>query len=269
MFTGSTYLQVATQTSPSGGGEDSAHQQIPHIKALGSEYVAPGVVTRLASLGPESVPYRLLGVVDGTTLTYDPAPPPNAPTSLQAGQVAEFETTSIFVVRSQDDDHPFGLTHYMPGTPLGNSRDGCGPQKPFPGLTECDLGDEDWVNILAPKQFLQRYVFFTDPTYGTTNLVITRAKGANGFSEVSIDCLGGNVTGWQNVDGAGKYQVAYVDLVRGAQPIAQCTGSRHEAKSAGQFGVIVWGTDYFASYGYPAGGNAGSINNVSVPPVPK
>jgi len=269
VFTGSTYLQVATATSPGGGGEDSAHQQIPHIKALGSEYVAPSIVTRLATLQPESVPYRVLGVVDGTTLSYDPVTPPGAPTTLSAGQVAEFETTSIFVVRSQDDDHPFGVTQYMPGTPLGQSRSGCGPQAPFPGLTECDLGDEDWVNLLAPRQFLQRYVFFTDPTYGTTNLVLTRVKGANGFEDVTVDCLGGAVSGWQAVDGAGKYQVAYVDLVRGAVPIAQCNGSRHEAKSKGQFGVMVWGTDYFASYGYAAGGNVGSINNIIVPPVPK
>lgn len=269
VFTGSTYLQVATQTSPSGGGQDSAHQQIPHIKALGSEYVAPGVVSRLAGATPESVPYRLLGVVDGTTLTYDPEPPSGAPTTLNAGQIAEFETTSLFAVKSQDDDHPFGITHYMPGASLNNSGQGCGPTPPFPGLTTCTLGDEDWVNLLAPKQFLQRYVFFTDPTYATTNLVITRVKGPNGFAEVSVDCLPGNVTGWQNVDAAGKYQVAYVDLVRGAAPIAQCNGSRHEAKSTGPFGVIVWGTDWFSSYGYPAGGNVGSINNVSVPPVPK
>jgi hypothetical protein len=268
VFTGSTYLKVVTATSPGGGGEDSAHQQIPHIKALGSEYVAPSLVTRLATLQPESVPYRILGVVDGTVLTYDPAPPPGAPSTLYPGQVVEFETTSLFVVKSQDDDHPFGITQYMPGTPLGNSRDGCGPVVP-PGLSGCNLGDEDWVNLLAPKQFLQRYVFFTDPTYATTNLVVTRVKGANGFEDVTVDCLGGPITGWQNVDGAGKYQVAYVDLVRGAQPVAQCTGSRHEAKSKGQFGVMVWGTDNFASYGYAAGGNVGSINNIVVPPVPK
>ncbi|APR74904.1 Hypothetical protein A7982_00250 [Minicystis rosea] len=268
VFTGSTYLRVASQTSPSGGGQDSSHQQIPQIKALGSEYVAPGVVSRLASLAPESVPYRMLGVIDGTTLTYDPAPPPGAPSTLSAGQVVEFETTSLFVVRSQDDDHPFGLTQYMPGAP-SSSRAGCGPEEPYPGAGACHLGDEDWVNLLAPKQFLQRYVFFTDPTYGTTNLVLTRVKGASGFSEVSIDCLGGDVTGWMDVDGAGKYQVAHVDLTRGASPIAQCTGSRHEATSKGQFGVMVWGTDFYASYGYPAGGNIGSINNVTVPPVPK
>ena len=271
VFSGSTYLRVSSQTSPGGGGEDSAHQQIPQIKALGSEYVAPNIVTRLASMQPESVPYRLLGVVDGTVLTYDPMPasPQAVPTTLSAGQVAEFETTQLFVVKSQDAMHPFGVTQYMPGAPLGMSRDGCGPNPPFQGLTMCDLGDEDWVNVLPPAQFLQRYVFFTDPTYGTTNLVLTRVKGASGFQDVTVDCLSGPVSGWQNVDSAGKYQVAYVDLVRGAAPIQNCTGSRHEATSKGQFGVTVWGTDWYASYGYPAGGNVGSINNVVVPAIPK
>jgi hypothetical protein len=89
------------------------------------------------------------------------------------------------------------------------------------------------VSVLASRQFVQRYVFFTDPTYATTNLVLTRVRGMSGFSEVSIDCLGGDVTGWKDVDGAGKYQVAHVDLVRGGNPVAQCTGSRHEAKSKG------------------------------------
>jgi hypothetical protein len=270
LFTGSTYLRASTATSPGGGGEDSAHQQIPHIQALGSEYVAPNIMTRLATMQPESVPYRILGLVAGTALTYDPSPPMGAPSTIGAGQVAEFSTTSTFVIKSQDEKHPFGLTQYMPGSPQGASRsDSCGPNPPFPGLTSCDLGDEDWVNVLAPKQFLQRYVFFTDPTYATTNLVLTRVKGANGFQDVTIDCLGAPVTGWQVVDGAGHYQVAYVDLLRGTVPVANCAGSKHEAKSAAPFGLVVWGTDWFASYGYPAGGNMGSINTVTVPPIPR
>lgn len=269
VFTGSTELRVATMTSPSGGGHDSAHQQIPQISALGSEYVGPNVMTRLASMQPESIPYRLLGVVDGTTLTYDPAPPQGAPSALAAGQIVEFETSALFVVRSQDAAHPFGVTHYMPGAALGKSRSGCSMQPMFGSNGSCDLGDEDWVTLLPPKQFLQRYVFFTDPTYGTTNLVLTRVKGPGGFADVTIDCLGGPVTGWLDVGGGGTYQVAYVDLVRLSTPVAQCNGSAHEAKSKGAFGVTVWGTDWYASYGYPAGGNVGSINNVIVTPVPK
>jgi hypothetical protein len=261
VFTGSTYLRVSSQTS-GGGGQDSAHQQIPQIKALGSEYVGAGIVTRMKNGQQESIPYRLLGIVDGTTLSYDPAQPAGAPTMLKAGQVVEFESRTPFVIKSQDADHPFGLTHYMPGT-FSGTVSGCGPAN----TGGCSLGDEDWVNILAPEQFLQRYVFFTDPTYGTTNLVVTRVAGPSGFSDVTIKCLGSPITGWKNVDNAGKYQVAYVDLVRGAKPIIdKCGGSRQEASSDGKFGVTVWGTDYYASYGYPAGGNFGSINNVVVIP---
>jgi hypothetical protein len=267
LLTGNTYLGVASATSGS-GGQDAAHQQIPHVKALGNEYVGAGVPTRLASMQPESVPYRLLGVIDGTQLTWDPAPPAGAPTTLGAGQVAEFQTTQPFAVRSQDVDHPFAFTQYLPGAPTeGVSRPDCSPIAPQTFLT-CGLGDEEWVSLLPPQQFLQRYVFFTDPTYATTNLVVIRVKGAGGFADVDIACLG-TVTGWQPVDSAGLYEYAHVDLVRGAQPVAQCNTSRHEASSAGKFGVVVWGTDYYSSYGYPAGGNVGSINSVVIPPVPK
>ena len=250
VWTGNNYLQVSTQTSPGGGGQDSAHQQIAPISALGSEYVGAGVVTRISGGQPESVPYRLLGVVDGTTLTWDPAPPPGAPASLGAGQVVEFETTGLFSVRAQDENHPFALTHYLGGA-IGS------------------LGDEEWVIQLPPRQFLQRYVFFTDPTYGTTTLVVTRVRGANGFSDVTLSCLG-LVQGWQPIGSGGQFEVAHVTLTQsfiGAVPA--CETSRHEATSDGAFGITVWGTDYYASYGYPAGGNVGVINTVVVPPVPE
>jgi hypothetical protein len=262
VYTGSTYLRVTSNTS-SGGGQDSAHQQILPISALGNEYVGAGVVSRLGSGGPEDVPYRLLGVVDGTTLSYDPAPPPGAPTTLGAGQVVEFSSSQFFSVRSQDDAHPFSFTQYMTGT-SGSSRPGCAPQ-----YGSCQLGDEEWVVQLPPRQFLSRYVFFTDPTYGTTNLVLTRVRGPAGFSDVEIACLG-TVTGWQPVGTSGDYEVAHVDLSRaftGTTP--DCATSRHEATSAGAFGVTVWGTDWYASYGYPAGGNVGTINDVVIPPVPQ
>jgi hypothetical protein len=270
LFTGNTLLFVSSETAPSGGARDSAHQQIPHVKALGSEYVGGGVVTRFSDLAPESVPYRMLGVVDGTVLVWDPQPPTGAPMQLNAGQVAEFQTTTTFTVRSQDDDHPFALTEYMAGNPNEKGRlDSCDPRNPLNVPLQCALGDEEWVNLLPPKQFRERYVFFTDPTYATTNLVITRVKGPKGFSDVKIACLGGNVGGWQPVGNEGKYEVAYVDLVRGTVPVAQCGTTRHEATSDGAFGVVVWGTDWFTSYAFPAGGNIGAINPVDVTPGPK
>ncbi|WP_437730030.1 IgGFc-binding protein [Sorangium sp. So ce1335] len=267
VWTGNTYMQVSSDTSPRGGGHDAAHQQIAPIRALGSEYVGAGVVSRLHNQRAESVVYRLLGVADGTVLAWDPAPPVDAPMTLDAGEVREFETTELFSVRSQDDEHPFMLTHYMPGAPSA-TLPGCVDEIPLPGQS-CLLGDEEWVIQLPPRQFLERYAFFTDPTYGTTNLVITRVKGANGFSEVELSCLG-EVTGWQPVGTGGHFEVAHVDLSRGfIGARAACETSQHEASSAGAFGITVWGTDFFASYGYPAGGNVASINDVVAPPIPQ
>ena len=69
---------------------------------------------------------------------------------------------------------------------------------------------------------------------------------------------------------AGRFEVAHVDLSRAFVGVtAACATSRHEATSDGAFGVTVWGTDYYASYAYPAGGNIGTINQVVVPPVPR
>lgn len=259
LWTGNTYLSVGSQTLGPGGGE-SSHQQIAPVKAMGSEYVGAGIVTRLANLGPESVPYRIVGAVDGTTLTWDPAPPPNAPAALAAGQIAEFETTTAFTVRSQDPEHPFLFSQYMPGTSSGTRPDCTTDFMNIP----CGLGDEEWVSLLSSKQFQNRYIFFTDPTYGTTNLVLIRGKGDSGFSDVTIECLG-TVTGWSPVGTEGLYEFAHVDLERGGVPVANCGTSRHLAESDGPFGIVVWGTDLYASYGYPAGSDIAKINEVTLP----
>ncbi|MBI4705943.1 MAG: IgGFc-binding protein [Deltaproteobacteria bacterium] len=250
-FTGGNgYICYQSQTS-SGGGCDSAHQQIPPISAFGSEYVAPPYATR--GNGAESIPYRLVGAVKDTTLAYDP-PVPGAPAAIGAGQVVEFETTLAFAVSSQDADHPFYVGQIMtgcmvPGNPNSN-------------------GDEEYVNVLPPAQWLARYVFFTDPTYPTTNLVFTRMATATGFKEVKLDCLG-QLGGWIPVGAGGKYEVMNVDLIRFGQPNGACANGPHQAESEGPFGLMVWGLDWFSSYGYPAGGSVAPINTVVVPPVPK
>jgi hypothetical protein len=258
---GTAFLCLHSQTS-TGGGCDSAHQMIPPVAALGSEYVAPPYATRLASLEPESIPYRLVGAQDGTTLTYDP-PVAGAPSTLAQGQLAEFETTVAFSVKSQDSKHPFYVGQHMTGSIL------VGPSRPATTGDVCPgyLGDEEFVNLVPPAQWLSKYVFFTDPTYTTTNLVLVRKKTSGGFQSVMVDCVG-DVTGWQPVDSAGNYEVTNVDLVRG-QPNGSCTNGGHVASSSGPFGLVVWGLDACSSYAYPAGGNVVEINDVVIPPVPR
>ena len=102
-----------------------------------------------------------------------------------------------------------------------------------------------------------------DPTYGVANVALVRVPGSGGaFQDVEIDCYG-IVDTWQPVGNAGSFEVAHLDLYRGG--MGQCATSQQDASSAAPFGIVVWGTDYYSSYGYPAGGNVATINSVIVP----
>jgi hypothetical protein len=259
VFAGNRFFRLQPMDEP--GGEE-AHGQIPPVSALGTEYVAAPYATRRKDLAPEAIPYRVVGAVDGTQLVYDP-PTPAAPATLARGQVADFIVTGPFHARSQDDQHPFAAAQVMPTANLpGGSRPGATAPKYPP-----NLGDEEFVVILPPGQFLAKYVFFTDPTYPTTNLVLTRIAGPGGFEDVTVDCIG-TVTGWQPVGTSGKYQVTDVDLLRAAIPSGTCINGRHTAESKAPFGLVVWGEDSYSSYAYPAGGNAAQLTTVTVPPTP-
>jgi hypothetical protein len=120
---------------------------------------------------------------------------------------------------------------------------------------------------MPSAQYLSKYVFFTDPSYATTNLVFVREKGSSGaFADVRLDCAG-TLGGWQPVGAGGRYEIANVDLIRAFVPQGTCTNGPHTAESNAPFGLMVWGEDYAASYAYPAGGNVTPINTVVVPPT--
>lgn len=240
---------------------DSAHQQIPPIPALGSEYAGVRYRNRSSASGEEAPPWRLVGAVDGTQLTWTPSAPPGAPTTMNQGDVFEFMHSGPFVVSSQDEDHPFYAAQYMTGADYIGTLSG--------------EGDPEWVNIIPTAQYLDDYVFFTDPTYSETSLVIVRKPSSvdGAFKEVNLDCAG-TLGGWQPL---GPYEYTRVDLVTGNfQSVNGCSNGRHEITSDAPFGVTVWGWGSFAavnttyvSYAYPAGASIQPINEVVVPPTPK
>jgi IgGFc binding protein len=262
---------------------DSAHQQIPPVRALGHEYVAVRYRNRIDGQ-EESPPWRMVGAVDGTVLTWDPSPPAGAPTSLAQGELVEFNAAGPFSVKSQDETHPFYMAAYMSGCgSLISSNDNC-------------PGDPEFVNVVPPQQYLGSYVFFTDPTYPETNLVLIRAKdgaggatdggatdGGGSFRDVKLDCAG-TITGWAPIGSGGNYEYARVDLVRhNFQGQNGCDNGRHKIDSDGPFGVTVWGwgsaesgdtndggfSSQAVSYAYPAGASIKLINKVVIPPSPR
>lgn len=245
---------------------DHAEQQIPPVRALGNEYVAVPHRPRKTDK-PENYLWRVVGAADGTELTYDP-PTVVGPPKLDVGGFAEFNADGPFVVKSQDKNHPFMLFGYMTG---GQGYD--------------EYGDPDFVRVISPAQYLNSYVFFTDPTYPETNLTVVRQKHGEVYEDVSLDCYG--VLGDWTPLGA-DYEVTRIDLVRhDFEAQGQCDNGVHSMSSKGLFGLSVWGwgtpetsggvcnedtpkLDYTCdvSYAYPAGERVTPINDVVVgPPV--
>ncbi len=229
---------------------DHLEQMIPPISAIGHEYV--GVAHR--SRSGEPARWRLIGVVDDIQLNW--SNDIGGPATLGAGEVAEFASTFPFVVRSQSKDHPFLVMAYMSGGSV-NGMNG--------------VGDPDGVLIMPPVQYLREYVFFTDPTYPETNLVVVRVPEDEQFQKVFLDCAG-ELGDWQTV---GDFEYTRVDLSTGDYlPVGNCEPGAHRMWSDGLFGLWVWGwgspqTTLFSSYvsyGYPGGMNVQHVNDVTLNP---
>ncbi len=242
---GQTCMNVPVGTSYCDHGE----QMIPPVKALGSRYV--GVMYKPRVAAETSTFWRIVGAVDGTTLTW--STPVGGPATINAGQEVTFETGTPFTVQSQDADHPFMLFTYMTSSTHVQS----------------GYGDPDFVTSVPPEQYLMQYVFFTDPTYPETNLVVVRARGVDQqFHDVNLDCFG-PLSGWTAIDA--DFEYARQDLSTGNfAPVGNCNNGRHEISSDAPFGLWVWGwgtplTSTFTqnvSYGYPGGMNVAPINDV-------
>ncbi|MEO8876374.1 MAG: IgGFc-binding protein [Polyangiaceae bacterium] len=274
--------------STQGARADGAEQMLPPVQALGNQYVGVRYRSRVPNnlnpnpASPESVPWRIVGAVDGTTLTFDP-PVAGAPTSINSRSFVEFNAPGPFIVSSQDASHPFYFAQYMTG---GHD---------FGPLESSDLGggegDPEFVNVITPSQYLPRYTFFTDPTYPETNLVITRVKDATlgAFPNVSLDCAG-TLSGWTDIGSSGKYQFTRIDLSHDDfAGVGACNNGVHTIVSnfdgnpvspTPAFGVTVWGwgsgrtymgsdesnpaSTRWVSYGYPAGANITQLNNLVI-----
>lgn len=232
---------------------DHAEQMLPPVKAIGHEYAA--VMFRPRMTG-DAATWRMVGIVDGTTLSYSVAV--GGPVQLAAGQTVSFVTDEPFLVQSQDSDHPFLLFTEMTGSE---------------SLQSGGYGDPDFVLGVPPQQFQTAYHFYADPSFPETNLVLVRASALGTFADVTLDCAG-VIGGWQSL---GAYQWARVDLTRhDFEDVGSCSSGYHAITSTAPFGLWVWGwgtpeTTAFTSgvsYGYPAGMSVRPINAVTVLATP-
>ena len=227
---------------------DHGEQMVPPVRALGHRHV--GVMYRPRVPTETKTYWRIVGTVDGTQLTWSTNV--GGPTRLARGEAVTFETGTPFVVESQDENHPFLLFTYMTGS----------------RHVQNGHGDPDFVLGVPPEQYLKQYVFFTDPTYPETHLVVVRTRDGGQFHDVTLDCAG-PLSGWQSV--GAEFEYTRVPLTTGNfQNVGACSTGRREIQSTAPFGLWVWGwgtpltTSFTAqvSYGYPGGMNVQPINDV-------
>ncbi|MFT3711722.1 MAG: IgGFc-binding protein [Archangium sp.] len=238
---GHTCMNVPSRS----GWCDSAHQQLPAVPLLGNEYLAVRPSERVPGEDEDAL-WRLVGAVDGTQLTFEPRIS-QAPSTLSAGQTVTFAHPGPFRVTSQDANHIFSLSQLMTG-----------------GEAHGGMGDPEFVNTVPPQQFLRSYLFLTDATYTTTELVFVRGRGSDGrFHDVSLDCAG-VLTGWKQIANT-AFEFTRVSWLRSS---AGCGNGVHTATSTVPFGLTVWGTEFATSYAFPAGMGVRSINTVVVGPDP-
>jgi hypothetical protein len=218
--------------------------------------------------------WTIVGTVNGTNLTYDP-PVSTGPKTLQRGEMLKFDGPEAFRIKSQDNQHPFYLSAHRPGgdcdaahqqippiQALGHDYMAVGNE-----TTDFGVGGPESVNVVPPEQYLFQYLFFSDPTYGWTDVALVRGKAPdNTYKDVKLDC-GPQISNWKPIGNSG-YQYTHVNLQRMKQPVSGCDNGLHTIKSDWRFGITVWGYDSASSYAYPGGASVKPINTVVVPPTP-
>jgi hypothetical protein len=176
---------------------------------------------------------KIVGTAAGTTLTADP-PQSGMPSTLGAGQVGYFETTSHFHLTASQ---PVIVGQFM------ESQDNFGSSCQQGTVTDC--GDPALSMAVATEQFRSSYQFIAPPSYAENWVNVIAPSGAT----VTID--GTAVSGYSAIGSSG-YGVAHVSLC--ANSAAGCTGV-HSASSPQPFGIEVYGYGSYTSYMYPGGLN--------------
>ena len=209
---------------------DCAHQQIPPVQGARQRVRRRSLPQPLRRHGRDAaVAARRRG--RRHQLTWEPAHAARArPTTLALGQVAEFRAAGPFVVKSQDAQHPFYMSRAHDGLPGGRTR----------AHGDC-RGDPEFVNVIPPQQYLASYVFFTDPTYPETNLVLVRTQDGGGLQGRDAR-LRGRAHRLDAARHGGQLRV-HAHRSRAPQLREQdgCDNGRHEIHSDAPFGLTVWG----------------------------
>lgn len=217
---------------------DHLEETVMPAETLGKRYI----VTPPSGPAAQNVvkhTVRIVGNVDGTTLTYTPAMT-GVKTTINAGEIIEIDNSGLnFVV---EGDHEFAVVTVQKSAQIVDPTTTPAQQK----------GDPSLASAVAIEQFRKNYVFLAPDDYDKSFVDIVLPTGAN----ITLDGtpLGGSPT----AIGATGFQLLRV-------PLTDANGGVHTLDSDVAIGIQVIGYGKFTSYQYPGGLNLGQI---APPPDP-
>jgi hypothetical protein len=188
---------------------------------------------------------RIVGNVDGTTLTYPGLKPTGAPDTIDAGEVVELSQASSmgFVTEPFEivGDHEFAVVTFMLAATLTDPNT----------MPPAQLGDPSQSNAITLEQYRKKYVFLAPTDYTESWADITQPMGAM----ITIDGVPLNATPTLISSGYGISRVA----------LGAGNGGAHVLTSTKPVGLQVIGYGAYTSYQYPGGLN---LDLLAPPPPP-
>jgi len=218
---------------------DHVEESVFPAETLGKTYVVAPPTAPDGKLYGHVV--RLVGNVDGTTLTYGGTTPPGAPNKLDAGEVVDLGVvTEPFVVTGSSE------LAVVTSMLAGNIVD--------PTTKEIDRrGDPSQSLVAAAEQFRRKYVFLAPDDYDVSYADVVAKKDVvvtvdgKGLEPATGKAIG--ATGWV------VYRVTLGDGKNGA----------HTLSAPQPVGLQIMGYGKYTSYQYPGGLDLARI----APPPPR
>jgi hypothetical protein len=209
----------------------------------------------------EGAYWRVIAAVDGTQVRVLPFS--QYDTTLNRGDILEIDEQGSFLIESESNSPdpdaeppPILVVNYLKGAEqtalesgtdvwaLGNLR-----------------GDPAMTLSVPVEQYLNSYIFLSDPSYAYNYVVVVRTDPTQ---PIHLDCFDPiPETHYEQV--SGDYQRALVVLSsETGLPDGTCSSGVHRIWSESPFGIWVYGYYQDTSYGYPGGMNLEQINDVII-----
>jgi len=208
------------------------------VETLQTSYlVVPPNMTGITTGKQPSHFVRIVGTANNTSLSYTPAVN-GAPTTIGAGQVAIFETSTPFQITASPSTQPILIGQFMESS----NNYGGGTLNGDPAMTVAVATSQFRTSyqFTAPNNYYINWATVIAPS-GNTVTIDTTTIAANQFTAIGTS-------------GYGYYHYKICDSSNN-NTLCSNVSSNHTASGSAAFGIQVYGYGSYTSYWYPGGLN--------------